>query len=379
MLFTEIKQKIENNQKFKEFKEKNPKLHLCAGFFIIPLTEGESPQQHLDYYLPDEKKIAGFDIEGNYKIEEQMIEKPMQVLENVQLNIDEIIEIVQAELDKKQIKSKLNKVIAVIQSMGSENIWILSCFLGNMDFIKIKIKDSDKQVLDYDKTNLMNFVFKNKKEEKTEMSQKEVWNAVSDKWAEYRDKEIPEVQDFLKTHKKGKILDLACGSGRNFCKVDGKLFAVDFSENMLKKAKEKAKKYEIDCECLAAECTSLPIKDNFFDSAIFIAALHCIEGEQRRKKSLQELFRVLKPKAEAMVSVWNLDDSRGDKIIPWKLDGVEHKRYYYFYDKEELSDLLKDVGFEIISFLKNDLYKPLSPKDNKKLHKNNLVFIVRKP
>jgi ubiquinone/menaquinone biosynthesis C-methylase UbiE len=187
---------------------------------------------------------------------------------------------------------------------------------------------------------------------KKELSQKEIWNKIAMPWKSFRTKPIKEVSEFL-YKQKGKVLDIGCGSGRNFIKKSDLIFyGVDFSDKMIKHAKSFAKKEGINFKPFLSTINDLPFKDNFFDSAIYVSALHCIETENNRKKSLEELYRVLKPKAKAMISVWNKDQERFKKdpkdiLIPWKHEGKEYMRYYHLYEKKELTHLLKEVGFEI--------------------------------
>src|SRR3989338_7727823 len=208
------------------------------------------------------------------------------------------------------------------------------------------------------------------------ISQEQIWNKIASDWNKYRQNPIQEVAEFLK-NKKGKLLDLGCGSGRNMIKQEGlEYYGCDFSEHMLKFAQEKSRKLEIKAKLSKCNADKLGFDDEFFDVAIFISTLHCIENETLRKKSLQELFRVLKPEAEAMISVWdkskdadmkNLETNGG--YIDWNKNGETFKRYYYFYDKDELIYLLKEVGFEIIR---------ISEYGDGKHEKKNIVVYVKK-
>ena len=200
-------------------------------------------------------------------------------------------------------------------------------------------------------------------------NQEKVWNEIAEEWNKFRQKPLPEAMDFL-GDKKGKVLDLGCGSGRNFiANKKIKFYCVDFSKEMIKFAKENAKKKGINVKFFISDSENLSFADNFFDSAIYIAALHCIPENRQRKKSLRELFRTLKKNSKALITVWSknhikLVNHTKDATITWKKDSERLQRYYYLYDKEELKELLENVGFKIISI--ND--------DGK-----NIVFIVKKP
>lgn len=210
---------------------------------------------------------------------------------------------------------------------------------------------------------------------KPQISQNQVWEEIAEPWKTFRVKPVPEVAEFLKD-KKGKILDLGCGSGRNFTKTKGKIYGVDFSNNMLKFAKAYAQKKKFDMILKKAEVNKLPFKDNSFDAAIFIAVLHCIPDERKRKRALKELLRVLKPDSEALITVWDKNQKRFRKsskelFIPWRHSGKEYLRYYHLYDKKELLHLLKEVGFEIVEDY--DSANPLGLYSRK-----NIEVLVRK-
>lgn len=208
-------------------------------------------------------------------------------------------------------------------------------------------------------------------------NQKEIWNRISEPWKTFRVKPLGEVVEFLKD-KKGNILDLGCGSGRNFVKLNReyKIYGVDFSENQLKFAKEYAKKEGIKAELVKAEAFNLPFESDFFDAAIFINALHCIPEKENREKTLKELLRVMKPETEAIIMVWNKEQERfrnseKDIIIPWKWKGKEYPRYYYLYDEKEFANLLKKTGFEVL--------KVGNVEKSEGNSRKNIIAVVRKP
>ncbi len=213
------------------------------------------------------------------------------------------------------------------------------------------------------------------------LNQKEVWDNLAGKWAEYRDELVPEVLGFV-NGRKGKILDLGCGSGRNFFKAEGlEWYGTDFSENQIEQAKEKAGELGInDANLKVADCCSLPFGNNFFDCIICISVVHCIEGQENRKKAIEEMFRVLKPNSEAMISVWNKGENikkgKKEEMRGFLVGGASYKRYYYFYTEEEFVSALKNAGFSTVNVLRSD-YKSKDPRVHHIRH--NIAVVVRKP
>ena len=217
------------------------------------------------------------------------------------------------------------------------------------------------------------------KDFKEKPNQEKVWDSIAVPWKKYVVKPIPIVEEFLK-NKKGKVVDLGCGSGRNLIpNPEIKYYAVDFSEKQLEHAKKYAKERKIKAKFFKAEIDKLPseFKDKMFDYGLFIATLHCIETSSARKNAVEEFYRILKPKAEALISVWNSDDKRfdsvknhGDIYMSWKENGISFMRYYYLFSREELINLLKKTGFKILQF-----YEPME-KD--RFSRKNLIVRVGK-
>jgi len=184
-------------------------------------------------------------------------------------------------------------------------------------------------------------------------SQKIVWDNLAEDWYELKNNPIKRVLDFL-SKQQGKVLDFGSGAGRHLIKIKkGKMYLIDFSEEMIKFAKQKARGRKINAEFVVAEMTKLPFKDNFFDSAICTSSLHCIKGKTNRQKAVKELYRVLKPKAQVYITVYNKDskqfkNSKKEKFIKWKDKEI---RYYYIFDEKEANKLFEDAGFKIIKRL----------------------------
>jgi len=187
------------------------------------------------------------------------------------------------------------------------------------------------------------------------MNQEQVWDKISEKWSKFRTQISPTVEEFLK-EQKGKVLDIGCGSGRNFIKLDKqKLYGIDFSEKMLKLAEKKVKEIGIKIELKKADSTQIPYKDNYFDAVLCYSLLHCIDSKKDRKKTLKEIYRVLKPNGLTLISSWGKNSPRlknkgKECFVPWTIRGEDkEERYTYVFSLNELEKLAKSVGFKIIS------------------------------
>jgi len=199
-------------------------------------------------------------------------------------------------------------------------------------------------------------------------NQQQIWDNISPEWHKFKIVPSESAAKFLK-ESKGKTLDFGSGSGRNLLNLkpnkNQELFLLDFSKKMLNFANKRAKSLKLKIKTTQSDLEKTPFEKDYFDAAIFIAALHCIPTKIKRRKVLKELYRILKPKSKAIISVWNKDSKRfrnstKERYVDWQDKG---KRYYYLYNEEELKSLLENVGFKI----------------KKKLNDRvNIIFIVEK-
>ena len=190
-------------------------------------------------------------------------------------------------------------------------------------------------------------------------NQEQVWDNIAEEWHEFKKLPAMHTEEFLKKQT-GKILDLGSGSGRHLMKIKkGEMYLQDFSKKMIELAKQKAKKEKIKAEFAVSEMTKIPYENNFFDGIICISALHCVEGEKNREKTIKEMYRVLKPKSQAFIGVWNSESKRlkrksqgKERMIGWRDKG---ERYYYLYTEKEIHDLFKKAKFKIISTCNSEM------------------------
>lgn len=93
--------------------------------------------------------------------------------------------------------------------------------------------------------------------------------------------------------KRGRILEVGVGTGKNlpYYYENHEIFAVDISENMLKRAKIKAETSEASIYLVQMDVERLGFPNGFFDAAISTYVFCSVENPLR---GLEEIRRVLK-------------------------------------------------------------------------------------
>jgi ubiquinone/menaquinone biosynthesis C-methylase UbiE len=157
---------------------------------------------------------------------------------------------------------------------------------------------------------------------------------------------------------KGKVLDVGSGPGR-----DGSILqhagldvtCLDASQEMVRISSERGLK------SVLGDFNSLPFEDLSFDGIwSYTSLLHVPKSEIN--KPLAEIARVLKPNG-----TFGLGLIEGEGESYRESSGVESPRWFSFYKKEEVEDLLRQDGFEIVYF---EEFEPNT--------KNYLNFIAKK-
>ncbi|PIN77628.1 hypothetical protein COV15_01730 [Candidatus Woesearchaeota archaeon CG10_big_fil_rev_8_21_14_0_10_34_12] len=145
---------LESSKEFKKFREENKTAYLCAEFLILDFETNKDSFQ-IDYSLEDEK-IATFSL--GEKVEMQICENlgknKLEEIKNINLSPEEIKEAVVSHLKNKQV----TKIIAVLQNLGGEEIWNLTCITKGLAIIRLKIRDSDSWLLEEKDTSLFDIV-----------------------------------------------------------------------------------------------------------------------------------------------------------------------------------------------------------------------------
>ncbi len=181
---------------------------------------------------------------------------------------------------------------------------------------------------------------------------KDVYDKIAEGFYHIRQQPLtPELEKISKKWKSGKLLDIGCGPANStlpFAKTGFSCSAIDISSNMLKLAKQYAKKHSVKIKFIKGDLLKLPFPNQSFDYVISIASFHHLDSESKRLKALKEIKKVLKKNGKFFLTVWNKPELYGtDDYIEWNNSGKIYNRYYHFFSKSELKDLFKKAGLNV--------------------------------
>lgn len=108
----------------------------------------------------------------------------------------------------------------------------------------------------------------------------------------------------------GKVLEIGVGTGRNieFYPNNLDITAIDFSEKMLKRARQKADRLNKNVELLLMDAEEMDFPDNTFDT-VFTTCVFC--SVPNPLKGLREIRRVCKPNGKIVM----IEHERSEKKL----------------------------------------------------------------
>ena len=150
-------EKLEHSKEYRNFKIKYPESQIIAGFFVLDFETGVNIHQ-IDFYVPKEKKVAAFTLDGGVKL--QMLETtgmkniPEALDINTNIDLDALKGILEDEMKNRNISNEIKKMIAVVQKVKGRKIWNINCVLSGMGILKSHVEDDSQTVLKIEKLSM---------------------------------------------------------------------------------------------------------------------------------------------------------------------------------------------------------------------------------
>jgi len=157
--------------------------------------------------------------------------------------------------------------------------------------------------------------------------------------------------DFIDPKKREWVLDVCCGTGTLSVMVaekvgsKGVVIGIDLSPNMIRVAKQKTKRFDVEFVLATAEL--LPFRENSFNKALCSLGLHEMT-KVGRQNCLREIHKTLKDKGGLYIYDGNLSENTFARFIERIILKVfEGETAYNMIFKENLSKEIRKGGFEI--------------------------------
>ncbi|KAM0927129.1 hypothetical protein ACQ4PT_003223 [Festuca glaucescens] len=140
-----------------------------------------------------------------------------------------------------------------------------------------------------------------------------VYDAIAPHFSSTRFAKWPKVAGFLNSLKPGSVvLDAGCGNGK-YLGFNPECFYIgcDISPPLIEICAGRGH------EVFVADAVNMPYRENVGDAAISIAVLHHLSTEDRRRKAIEELVRVVKRGGLVLITVWAVEQEDKSLLNKW--------------------------------------------------------------
>jgi len=163
MNFQQTFKEITSSQIFKDFIKKNKNAKLYEGFFIIDFF-GNDNKKSLNYRVNNEIFTFSLNDFGKVVMEKDKLIKEDSYFEEIDpiinYDIEDIENIVKIKTSDEGIKSKFNKIIAVLQNFKNQQLWNLTCMLDGLIILHIIIDSKSGELKKFERKSFMDLVRK---------------------------------------------------------------------------------------------------------------------------------------------------------------------------------------------------------------------------
>lgn len=152
------------------------------------------------------------------------------------------------------------------------------------------------------------------------------------------------VFDLFKVRKGMKVLDVGCGTGNfsiKLAKMGCEVIGIDISEEMLKVAKDKAKKEGLNIKFYNMDVYDMKFEDNCFDGVISVTAFEFLKDPE---KAIEEMFRVLKPNGYLLIGTINKDSAWGEMYLSKEFQKNSVFKYANFKTVEDMKSYKRTIS-----------------------------------
>lgn len=155
-------EKLHHSSEYHTFSKDHSDAFIVAGFFILDFENNQNVHQ-IDYYVPKEKKVAAFTLDGGVTMQLLALmnaKVPEKLDMKTKIDLDALKGILQDEMKNRSITDDIKKIIAVLHTVDGKKLWNLNCVLSGMSILKANIEDESQTVLKMEKNSIFDFIKK---------------------------------------------------------------------------------------------------------------------------------------------------------------------------------------------------------------------------
>ena len=171
-----------------------------------------------------------------------------------------------------------------------------------------------------------------------------IYNIIADDFNRTRYNVWNSVEKFINDFSiNSQFLEIGCGNGKNMMLRQNNFIGCDNCEQFLKICINK------NLNVIKCCATKLPFNNNSFDATISVAVIHHLSNYERRIQAIKEQVRVTKHGGKIFIEVWGFENNNRvinknqDSMVPWKYKGKTYNRYYHFFKKDEIIDIVNSI------------------------------------
>ncbi len=162
MNFQFYREKLEDSEKYKDFVKKNPSAYPCSCLFILDREhKGEGNKVHFDFWLPEEKKMNSFRVDGDVQLlpVESFDTRDFEKISfEHEFNMEDFEEMILKKLGEEKINGNIQKLLFSLQRLDGKDFLITTGFLNSLGLIKLTISIDENKIIDFKKMSFFDMM-----------------------------------------------------------------------------------------------------------------------------------------------------------------------------------------------------------------------------
>ena len=168
MNFKSYYEKLVKSDEYRKFLKENPKAYPCSCLFILDKeTSGKGNSVHFDFWLPKEKKMNSFKIDGDVQLSEveNFDSRPFEEISlNRNFSFEDVEKMIFNKMSEEKVKGVIQKILFSLQKLDGKEFLVLTAFLNNLGLLKATISLEKMEIISFEKKSLFDMmkIFKGK-------------------------------------------------------------------------------------------------------------------------------------------------------------------------------------------------------------------------